>query len=216
MHDLMPGLTARNGLTAPDVARVLPALGITADLGEEFPCVLPSYEGTLSSVVDPESLRFQTLYEGAPKTWLSLAEVFASVTARRVVDLTRTNVLHARWWERLRHEAGLLPLSVPHLALPDRASPAAVIAAQGFALAWALKDRHHPGQPITFSRRFAADWCGLPERAAYSAIGELTALGAILPAGHTVTSGGPNAARTYLPAFAVAEHTPELEEALAR
>ena len=45
-----PGLSARNGLTVEDATAILVALGLPATLGEEFPCILPGYEGALSDL----------------------------------------------------------------------------------------------------------------------------------------------------------------------
>jgi hypothetical protein len=182
-----PGLSARNGLTVEDVTPILSTLGLP-QLGEEFPCRLPGYEGTLSSVIDPESLRYRTLYTGAPREWWSLAEVFASLVARRPVIL-RPGATHARWWLRTRHAAGLIDATPPRLALPPLLSPAARRLAIGFALALTLSETRHPGEPISYSRRFAMDWCGLPERATGDGLRELRSAGVLSAAGSIETAG---------------------------
>jgi hypothetical protein len=186
--DLSAGLTARNGLAPDDARAMLAVLGLPAALGEEFPCVLPGYEGTLSSVVDPESLRYQTLYEGSWRTWWSLAEVYACRIGGRLVTLPR-GASHHRFWLRLRYHAGLIDLDVPALDLPPHLSIAATRLAHGFALAAALSEARHPGEPISYARRFASVWCGLPERAAGEGLRELRAAGVLLQSGALDTPG---------------------------
>jgi hypothetical protein len=182
------GLSSRNGLTVPDAVAMLGVLGLPQNLGEEFPCALPGFEGIPNSVVDPPSLRYQTLYQGAPRPWLSLAEVHASQTAGRLV-ICRNAASHARWWLRLRHAAGLVEAALPTLTLPPRLSLAALRLARGFALALALSETQHPGEPISYSRRFAMDWCGLPERATAEGLRELRAAGVLIEAGRLDTPG---------------------------
>jgi hypothetical protein len=46
------GLSSRNGLTVEDAVAMLPVLGLSYDLGEEFPCVLPGFHGMPNSVVE--------------------------------------------------------------------------------------------------------------------------------------------------------------------
>jgi hypothetical protein len=186
-----PGLTARNGITAAEALAMMRAVGITADLGEEFPCLLADDPEKLV-VIDRHALRYQLLYP-TEREWFSLAEVLASRINGRYVDLTGrgegANVLHARWWDRLRYQAGLLDLDVPALAIPDHASIAARRVAAGFALAFVLNEHRHPGEPLAFSRRFAVVWTGLSDRHVTAGMHELLDLGVLVKVRHVVLTG---------------------------
>jgi len=196
------GLTARNGLTVADARRMTAALGIAADLGHEFPCLLADDPDRLA-VVDPESLRYQLLYRSDElKSWWSLAEVCASTVAGHPVDLGAfSGVRHARWWDRLRYQAGLLDVHRRPLAIPDRASPAARRVAAGFELAYVLNALHHGDAPFAFSQRYAAEWCGLPVKVAAQAVRELVALGVLVIDGQLPTR--PRPTPLYVPTIAV-------------
>ena len=214
---LADGFTAWNGLAPADALQMLRAIGIDADLGEEFPCLFAADPDALA-VVDRQSLRYQTLYEGAPFEWASLAEVLAGRINGRPVSLAKTgkrqrlNVLHARWWDRLRYQAGLLDLDVPELELPESASMAARHVAAGFALAYALNALHHGAESALFSRRFVMQWTGLPERAIRGAMRELLDLGVIAPTGrHAITPGARRPAPLYLPVLVQTPTTQEPE-----
>lgn len=178
-----PGLTSRNDLTVEVASPVMAVLGLPATFGEEFPCILPGYEGTLSSIIEPGSLRYETLYTGAPRHYLSLAEVFASRVAGRIVVLERQRASHHRWWQRAKYTAGLIDVTPARLNLPERLSRAAHRLANGYALALALSETERPGEPIAFAKRFAMDWCRLPERAACEGLRELRDAGVLVEAG---------------------------------
>lgn len=188
------GLTARNGLMPDDAPAMLEVLGLPPTLGEEFPCVLPSPAAVDDterlSVVDPSSLRYQKLYPGAIRPWCSLAEVCATLVGRTDKPVAlRTGAAHHRWWLRLRYHAGLIDVDVPALDLPPQLSPAARRLADGFALNAALGDTRHPGEPTSYSRRFASVWCGLPEGATREALRELHSAGVLLQVGALDTPG---------------------------
>lgn len=174
-----PGSGARNGLTAADARAIARFLDLP-ELGREFECILPGSSGV--AVIDPATLRYQASSSVASRDWLTLAEAYASRTAGRLVLLKR-GVLAARWWSRLRHVAGLEVVDVPALLLPDDLSEAAIRLVHGFALARALDHVRHPGDAVMFARRFAMDWCGLPQKATQAGLHELTDRGVLVVVG---------------------------------
>jgi hypothetical protein len=206
------GSAARNGITADDARAIAAYLGLPTELGQEFRCILPHAAGL--SVVDPASLRYQTLYNYAFKEWWSLAEVYASRVAGHLM-LLRRGATAARWWLRLRYLAGLTDITAPELDLPTGLSMPAVRLAYGFALVSALSDAKCPGDPAAYSRRFAMDWCGgLPQRTVADGIRELTITGVLLHAG-SIERGHRAMKPTPLYRLSPAvTHTPTAPEAL--
>lgn len=181
------------------------ALGRQVAFGEEVPCVLPGFEGTLSSVVEPADLLYRPLYTGIERDWFSLAEVYASRYAKRLLTLRGSAA--NRWWTRLRVEAGLIELDVPTLALPAGLSPVAQHVARGFAALWAVNAYCYPGGAApTFARSFAAPWCGVSDWDARKGLGELIAHRVIVVQGCELV-GGHSTARYRLGALTSAPST---------
>lgn len=199
------GIAARNGLTVQDAEQMLRVLKLPAILGEEFDCVLPGPDGRVS-VIDPTTLRYQTLSPGAPRAWFSLAEVYASVLIGTPTALTEP-ARHARWWSRLRMNAGLIQPHVAALNLPDDLSPAAVRLAYGFALNLALLQHERPAErAVSYSRRFAVQWTQLPEDAVKSALRELRSEGVLVQVGAL-----PSAGRQPTPLYELSAHVTDPE-----
>lgn len=147
--------------------RLLAALGIHVPVGRAFRCVLPGHaERSPSSSIDPVSGRYHDWHRGGG--WHSLAEVYASRKAGRIVRLEGPSA--SKWWDRLRWEAGELEVVVPappRLA-PDT-PPRTVRVVEGFVLLVALREHRDGPGPVPYTRRFITAWCGLSEHHAEQA-----------------------------------------------
>lgn len=177
-------LGTRDGSWVVDrtVARAT-ALGCLGELGQEFGCVLPGHEDR--AVLYPTTAGHWR-YRCAQWT-AGLAEVRASIAHRRPVrvddpaEASRLgSTVVARWAELLDYEAGLLvPRPVEH-ELPSAPSDAGLAVAHGVLLLLALRDERWDGQGFTFTRRFAAAWCGISEDTARRGLHELRAAGFLI------------------------------------
>ena len=116
-------------------------------------------------------------------------------------DRPRSGPEYAVWKLDLLREADLIqpaPVALP--ALPATASPAAHALRDRFAVLLGLRGLRDDGDvPAPFTKRFAADWCGLSESAALRGLGELHEHGVIVRVGETRSRGGRGRASLYLP-----------------
>ena len=193
---------ASNGVPVRDLARdrasvtcALSALGIRAGIGDEFPCVLPGGGGHRASVqLDPRSGLYKYRaphlreWEGTCG-WLVLAEVRAALGYGRLRRMSRIEELV--WYRRVFYDAGVIqvrPIDLP--ALRPWASRDAVIVRDGFASLAALRYLDTGPQPVAFTKRFAAAWCGLSENRAYVAICLLRRRGVIRKVGEAADERG--------------------------
>jgi hypothetical protein len=159
----------------PAVTAAMATMGVHAQLGRKFSCILPGHGPDLNpsaAVVRGGDgvWRYFDHHRKADPPTLTLAEVRASRGAGRVVRLDAPS--QAQWYRRLFFEAGLLTIALPRLELPKGLSAAARVAAEGYALLLALRELGDGG-PAPFTRRFAAAWCGVGEHQAGDAIAEL-------------------------------------------
>jgi hypothetical protein len=95
-------------------------------------------------------------------------------------------LLNAVWRYRLLYDAGLMcPAIVPHRTLPDDVKESRRRVFEGFLLLVGLKWKDAPywGQPVTWTWRFAAAWCGLNERTAAEAMRWLLSCGYVYEVG---------------------------------
>ena len=170
-------------------------LGISAQIGQSFCCVLPGHEEAHPSaaiVFDKatESFRYHDFHgpkRGSPE-WLSLAEVYAAQCGRRCARRI-FGVQAATWWARLANDARLVEVSPPALpALPSDAPQAPRRVAEGFALLLGLRAAHFGDlAPAPFSWRFASAWTGVSHRHAGAALTYLQRHGVMHKADSTNT-----------------------------
>lgn len=170
------------------VARVLPILGISPDVrpDQSFPCVLPHHAEHGARLV--RNRRGVFVYRDERSSLgtavYTLADVFR-IQCTNMPSKMRGPTL-AVWTLRLLAQAGTLePVHVDLLPLPESASADAGKVHKGLAQLLALRWTYETGvQPVPFSHRFAASWCGVSENSAGRAIKELLRWKVIRPVGH--------------------------------
>jgi len=165
----------------------------TDRLGTTFRCVLPGHEEMHPSASLFRRADGLIVYHDwhceSGEEWYYLPEVYASQRAGRVVRLRRDNGLAcpelAVWQLRLLVVTGLvLPAEVDLPVLPPTAPERQRKVLDGFRFLLQCKWLHTYGEPTPFSWRFASVWCGVSERIAGQAIGELLGMGYIRGAGN--------------------------------
>jgi len=152
------------------------ALGIHARLGCSFACVIAGHDHAARLHPTREGY-WQYRCDGAAAGY-GLAEVRAFLAYGGVRKIS--DILAARWGERLDHEAGLLDRKPVALLVPRNASSAAKQIAAGVGLFLGLRDPRWPqDEPFPFAREFARAYCGARDDRARRGIRELEALGLI-------------------------------------
>jgi hypothetical protein len=156
-------------------------LGIEVRIGSKFRCILPGHaEMRPSASIDRASYIYRDWHRcsktGVP--WYTLAEVFASMESERIVLLREEGpVWRRRWWDRLAFKSGVLELTVPvPPAVPETLTEDQKRVAYLFGVLLAVNWLRHPDEPVAFSARFAASWCGLSVSTAHRAINRLRTL----------------------------------------
>jgi hypothetical protein len=162
------------------------ALGLpTAKIGQAFRCILhDDHHPSASLSWDPKTgaLKYRDWHRKDGEEWYTLADVYASIIAGRVMRLKGPSM--ASWFLRLLVEAGMYqPVAVPARRLPSTARPAVRKVYEGFLLLLGCKWLHTPGAPTPFPWRFAADWCQISERHAGESLQWLLREGYIRPVG---------------------------------
>ena len=204
------------------VQRVLDHWGVDAAPGEGFRCVLPGHaERNPSASLWPSNetgvWRYHDWHGREGQEWWSLAEVHASRHSGQLVRFGEGFPLglasEARWWLRLWHDVGLLPVQPVPLPLGLGASDLERKIAQGFALLLALRHTCENG-PTPFTRRFAVTWCAVSDWHARKGIESLLRHGAIRKDDEHETSEG-RKLYLYLPGPQVRE-LPELQRSTPR
>jgi hypothetical protein len=176
--------------------RALPALGITAKLGERFRCILPGHgpDDARSASIwrDPHTGLYKYRdwhhYQHGSDEWLRLCDVRAALSTGKVRWLRSGEA--ALWYLRLWFEARLIqpvPLELP--ALPTEANAGLIAVAEGFSLLVGLRRLTGDTKPTPFAYRFIGPWCGLPERSASRALRELVRGGVIACVGELPNGG---------------------------
>lgn len=95
-------------------------------------------------------------------------------------DTTPSAAEQVVWYRRLFYEAGALgELPALRAAPPAQPAPKETATFEGFLLLLRLWALSNPGEPVMFSRRFAAVWCGISESAAQRATAALLREGVI-------------------------------------
>jgi hypothetical protein len=157
----------------------------TAKIGQVFRCILHADRHPSASLYwDPktEALKYRDWHRKSDVEWYTLADVYASKVAGRVMRLSGPSM--ATWFLRLLVEAGIYkPVAVPVRRLPPTVRPAVRKVYEGFLLLLGCKWLHTSGAPTTFTWQFAADWCGLSKRHAGESIRWLLKQDYIQPAG---------------------------------
>jgi hypothetical protein len=156
-------------------------LGIEVRIGSKFRCILPGHtEMRPSASIDRASYIYRDWHRsdtgGVP--WYTLAEVFASQENEMIVSLRdESPVWRRRWWDRLAFKSGVLKLTVPvPPAVPEKLTEDQERVAYLFGVLLAINWLRYPGEPVSFSARFAASWCGLSVSTAHRAIDHLRKL----------------------------------------
>jgi Bifunctional DNA primase/polymerase, N-terminal len=158
----------------PDIALACArALNLpTGKIGQTLHCILHDDRHPSASLYwDPKTgaLKYRDWHRKGETEWYTLADVYASTIAGRVMRLPGPSM--ASWFLRLLVEAGMYrPVAVPARRLPSTVRPAVRKVYEGFLLLLGCKWLHTPGDPTPFSWRFAADWCGISERHAGESI----------------------------------------------
>lgn len=116
-------------------------------------------------------------------------------------DRPRSGPEYAVWKLDLLRAARLIePVPVGLPALPAEASEAAHLLRDRFAVLLGLRALRGDGdEAAPFTKRFAADWCGVSETTALRALGELRQHGVIVRVGETRSRAGRSPASLYLP-----------------
>jgi hypothetical protein len=144
----------------------------TAKIGRAFHCILHDDRHPSASLYwDPKTgaLKYRDWHQQSGAEWYTLADVFASRVAGRVLRLKGPSM--ASWFLRLLVEAGLYqPVAVPVRRLPPTVRPAVRKVYEGLLLLLGCKWLRTLGAPTAFSWRFAADWGGISERHAGESI----------------------------------------------
>lgn len=157
-------------------AEVLGAGGVP--LGRNFPCPIPGHSREASLYLDPRTGVWKMRCWCSAR-FLTLAEARA---AKAYGDIQRiSNIEASVWYRRLWADGALIsPQSILLVAVADQ-SPSVRAVRDGFALLVGLRWLSNPGQPVTFSRSFAAAWCDgeLSLMQAYGAICVLDEAGVI-------------------------------------
>jgi len=113
---------------------------------------------------------------------LSLARLFASITSGATVpDLIGPTA--ARWLARLWHEAGVRRAPIPAVPIPADVSASARRLASGFLLLAAVRAAAGDGDPVPYTIKFAAGWCGLTCKQARTGLDDLRRRGWLRPTG---------------------------------
>jgi hypothetical protein len=161
------------------------AVGCDVETGVRFRCVLPAHaaDGVARVVLRKSGRVVYGCDCDCDEIERSLTEVYATRLAG--IPRKRGKPEYVRWKVRLALEAGVLvpPLvSIP--ALPLEATEYARRIYDGlrlFVAVRALTDA--PGEPFTFARSFAAEWCGVDREQAKSGIKSLVNMGLLVKVG---------------------------------
>lgn len=163
------------------VAAALPVLGINAPLGSSFRCVIPGHADRRPSASlfrQRDGVWRYRDWHGEVHEWWTLAEVRHAQVSGQLTRLDPPTL--ARWYRRLFAEAGVVDLAPVELPPLPPGTPAYVEQVRrGYQLLAAVRDGQGATEPMPFTRRFAASWCGVTEHEAREAIAELRRLGII-------------------------------------
>lgn len=157
-----------------------------APTGEGFPCLLPGHakDGTARVEIRPTRVVYVCDCDNIER---SLTEVY--VTRLTGIPRKRTKREYVLWKVRLAVEAGaLIPPRVTLPPLPANATEYAHAVYSGLRLFVTVRALTDPGEPFTFTRRFAAEWCGLNYEQANAGTKSLIRAGVLVNVG-TVPSG---------------------------
>lgn len=177
----------RLGYDEGPVLAAMRALGIEAEVGEPFLCVLPGHEErNPSASVYRSDLTGLFMYHDwhAAKwdgpEWLELAEVRASIGYGTVRKFRKRSPEKARWYSRLFYEAGCLePVAVAMPAVPSTEPDYVHRVAHGFSLLVGLRLLTDPEVPAPFAAGFAGAWCQVNKKYAWKATARLLHLGVL-------------------------------------
>lgn len=188
------------------VVAVAQKVGIDPDkatgdgLGKAFCCVLPRHEENKPSASLYRHANGRMIYHDwhcrTRDAHYLLAEVYASQAYKEPRKLKAPEL--ATWHIRLLVETGQVePAEVLMPPLPKNAKPVVRRVYEGFKLLLQCKWIYEPGAPTAFSWRFAAAWCGVPQRYAGEAVQELLKMGVIRIVGKH--RGTPKPMAVFLP-----------------
>jgi len=153
--------------------RFLRALGISANIGQSFKCILPGHEedkGSASIYKSDTGLYiYRDWHKRDGKEIYFLPEVFAAIHYGKVVSLGKAEF--STWAIRLLVDLGLIsPYPVNRKPLPKEVTPTVKKVYEGFCHLLGCKWLYSPGDSTPFSWRFAKAWCGVSQRKVGEAI----------------------------------------------
>lgn len=193
-----PALVGRD---ASAVVAGMRTLGIGADIGTLFDCLIAGHQHRAVVLIDPQTGVYKQhcddLSVAAHGRWLGLASVRAALAYGRLRELTPA--AKALWYARLWADAAVRPIEPLHrLVLPAEASPAARTTAVAFEEVLAVRWATNPGVPFAFARAFVAAWLGVSEHRARTGIEDLRRLGVVQVVDRVPSPAG-RATSLYLP-----------------
>ncbi len=174
------GLTSCSGLEG--VWGFAARLGVPAEIGRAFRCPLPGHEERRPSAAwfmdAGGEVVLRDFHRRSGHEFYTLTEVFASVRSGVVQKLAGPS--HAVWGRRFLVEVfGLTPVPVKLPPLPADARASVRRVYEGLWLLFGVRWLGTPGAPAPLAWTFVARWCGVGERQAGEALGELSRVGVI-------------------------------------
>jgi hypothetical protein len=155
---------------------------LSVRLGEDFQCVLPAHAVDGKARVDIRGT--SVIYScDCDSTERTLTEVYFDRTTGTPRRLSKSEFV--RWKVRLAIEAAVLARPLIELpALPPDAPKHVCRAYEGLWLFVAVRwHTDRPGEPFTFTRVFASEWCGLDHSMMRDSISALRAAGVLVKVG---------------------------------
>ncbi len=174
---------------------------MNAEPGESFACVVPGHEEHDAKIRVARRIRRYWCANDitAPHTkdptaaGLSLTEIFKAQRTGSV-HLLGADALACRWGELLDYSAGVLEPTPVEVTAPERCGGTVARVAQHIALYVGLRDAgggFGTGEPFTFARDFAMEYCGVSNMGARRAMSALEKHGSIERTGDVEVWGPP-------------------------
>jgi len=180
-------------------------LGVpVSTLAHDFACVLHLglCRARLLRLANGETIYADASLSWTGRHWLTLPELAASLASGSPARLAP--LASELWFMRLLHTAGLLALPPVGVPLAPEGSPGYVARVrEGFELLVRCKWFLYPGQPVSYTRAFVHQWCGVSKPDGRKALDELNRLRIIRKVGETKSGYKQNQTALYLPGLAL-------------